>query len=59
MDRKTLDQVAQGIVGLLDENKPNLEDPSDQYTKGYHDALVDALKSIKADIPPEHQGYFD
>lgn len=31
---------------LMDENKPNLEDSSDVYAQGYHDALVDAQKAL-------------
>ena len=31
------------IYDLLNENKPNLEDPSDKYAQGYNDAILDVL----------------
>lgn len=44
------------LEALLAENAKNLEDPSDTYAQGYHDAIVDVMH--KLDFPTE-ETYFD
>ena len=34
------------LTGLLQENAHNLDDDTDEYAKGYHDALVDVMKAL-------------
>lgn len=44
------------LEGLLAENKENLGDPGDVYARGYHDAIVDVMKTLGF---PTDEEYFD
>lgn len=53
---QTPESVKPVLDRLMEENKANLEDPSDAYAKGYHDALLDVLKELRY---PTDEKYFD
>lgn len=44
------------LMNLLEENAPNLEDSSDCYAKGYHDAIVDVMNAFHV---AHTESYFD
>lgn len=39
-------RVEQTCLSLLEDNDENLQDPSDLYAQGYHDALLDVLEAF-------------
>lgn len=43
LETDALDSIRDAVERLLAENTSNLEDPSDTYARGYHDALVDVM----------------
>lgn len=53
---QTPESIKTVLDRLMEENKANLEDPSDAYAKGYHDALVDILKELRYSTDEK---YFD
>lgn len=42
------------LEDLLAENKENLADPGDVYAQGYHDAIVDVMKTLGFSTDEKH-----
>lgn len=39
-------KLQRALSRLMDENAHNLEDPSDAYARGYHDAVLDVMDAM-------------